>query len=1102
MTHTWPMGAVTHGDIALALADNDPSRMLEPTPEQRLVIEAPPVPSLVMAGAGSGKTQTMVQRIVWLVAAQGVHPTEILGLTFTRKAAGELRERVQLALARLRSEGLVGGDEFASPEVSTYNSFANRVFSENALLIGQEPDARIVDEMTAFALMRSVVLASDDTRLSSLDLQLGAITSLALGVARAMRDNQLSAAACESFVEEFRRVAELPGRGTANTPLKPVVDAVAILDELPIFVGLAERYQLEKRKRGLIEFSDQVTFAAEICSSTPAVVEELRARHRFVILDEYQDTSVGQTRLLGTIFGDHPVLAVGDPKQSIYGWRGASPGNMRRFHGDFRSRIVPPDEEPTFQLSISWRNDARILDSANQVASRLPEASDPGVTQLGTRPGAGEGRVSLAFPETLDDEAAAVATWMRERIVVDGVGDAHVAARPPSGAVLLRARKLLPLFSAALTRAGVPNRVIGLGGLLSAPEVVDLRCAMRVAHDSTAGNELIRLLVGARFQFGLADVKAIHDVSRSLANRDVTMASLADEVRASKRELATGDDEVPLQEALDFLASRIASEDRRTEPDTWLAGLSPGARQRIPAVSELIAELRRNSGLPITSFVDATIALMGLDLEVTANPGNIARVGNLDAFAEAAAAFSSAEPDADLGAFLDWVEIAAGDDSLAPVQEQAEPGVVQLLSIHGSKGLEWDFVAVPRSVEGEMPSTSRDGLGWIRRGVIPYELLLDAHDRPELPWRDAETQKELADLMVDLKERIKERNDDEERRLAYVAYTRARHELLISGSYWSAIHKTARKVSVFVDELAEAGIIDAPPENTLDEAPASLAADSVAWPHAPFSPERHERVSELAQAVAQARDTQAAPGGALARRIELLLRERAERSTVKSVELPARFAASKFKDLVTDPAEIAAQLRRPMPQKPFRQTRIGTMFHAWVEAHYAAPNAGGDLLGMAEIFGTDDGALSSIADASNADFAELERLQEAFLETPWPHRTPVLVEQTIEFRLGDRTVVCKIDAVFEHEGRIEVVDWKTGRVPSGDSARWERQLQLALYTLAYSEHTGVPPERIDAVLVYVREGEEIRVPEVTGRAELQRLLAEAEAALSAASPSA
>ncbi|GAB3291754.1 ATP-dependent helicase [Pseudoclavibacter terrae] len=1100
MTHTWPAGAVTHGDIALALADNDPSRMLEPTPEQRRVIEAPPVPSLVMAGAGSGKTQTMVQRIVWLVAAQGVHPTEILGLTFTRKAAGELRERVQLALARLRSEGLVGGDEFATPEVSTYNSFANRVFSENALLIGQEPDARIVDEMTAFALMRSVVLASDDERLSSLDLQLAAITALALNVARAMRDNQLTADACDAFVAEFRRVGQLPGRGKGNTPSKPVTDAVAILEELPIFVALAERYQLEKRKRGLIEFSDQVTFAAEICAGTPAVAAELRSRHRFVILDEYQDTSVGQTRLLGTIFGDHPVLAVGDPKQSIYGWRGASPGNMRRFHRDFRTRIAPPAEEPTFQLSISWRNDARILDAANQVASRLPEADDPGVTQLGTRPGAAAGTVSLAFPETLDDEADAVATWMRDRIVGSGSGSGET--RPPSGAVLLRAGKLLPLFSAALTRAGVPNRVIGLGGLLSSPEVVDLRCAMRVAHDSTAGNELLRLLVGAKYRFGLADVKVIHDISRRLANRDVTMAALADDVRASRRELATGDDEVPLQEALDFLATRIRGAARRDEPDTWLTGLSDEALRRIPRVNDLISALRRNSGLPITSFVDATISIMGLDLEVTANPDNIARVGNLDAFVEAAASFASAEPDADLGAFLDWVEIAAGEDTLAPVQEQAEPGVVQLLSIHGSKGLEWDFVAVPRSVEGEMPSSSRDGLGWIRRGAIPYELLLDAHDRPTLSWRDAESQKELADLMADLRERIRERNDDEERRLAYVAYTRARHELLITGSYWSAIHKAPRKVSVFVSELADAGIIEAPPENTLEDAPTSLAADSVAWPHQPFTEARRRRVDELSGAVARAQLDATIPDEVLDRRIELLLRERADRNTVTNIQLPARFAASKFKDLVTDPAEIAAQLRRPMPQKPFRQTRIGTMFHAWVEAHYAAPNVGGDLLGMAEIFGTEDAALGSLADASGADFAELERLQDAFLETPWPHRTPILVEQTIEFRLGDRTVVCKIDAVFEHDGRIEVVDWKTGRVPSGESARWERQLQLALYTLAYSEHTGVAPELIDAVLVYVREGEEIRVPEVTGRRELERLLTEAEAALSAANPSA
>lgn len=198
-----PDASITHERIAEALRASPEAPLLTPTDEQRAVIEAPFAPSLVVAGAGSGKTQTMVQRIVWLIARHGVDPASILGLTFTRKAAAELRERVDRAVGRLRSEGLVGGSDVDLPEVATYNSFANRLFTENALVVGQEPDATLLDEAGAFTLMRGLVLRSDDDALAGLDGTITSITSNALRLARAMRENEVDPADLDGVVRAF-----------------------------------------------------------------------------------------------------------------------------------------------------------------------------------------------------------------------------------------------------------------------------------------------------------------------------------------------------------------------------------------------------------------------------------------------------------------------------------------------------------------------------------------------------------------------------------------------------------------------------------------------------------------------------------------------------------------------------------------------------------------------------------------------------------------------------------------------------------------------------------------------------------------------------------
>ena len=325
-----------------------------PTAEQRAVIEADPFgASIVVAGAGSGKTETMANRVVWMLANGHVTVPEVLGLTFTRKAAGELAERVRERVGQLVAEGIaqVELDPLESAAVGTYNAFASSIYREHAMLIGREPDAAVLGEASAWMLARSVSSTSADPRLVELDASLDRVTAAVLALSRALAENVADSRDVQAFARDFLAMQGLPIEAPRKrTDFDTFTDALGVVGALPPLLDLADAYAAAKRERGYVEFSDQVALALSICERHPEVVAAHRERARTVLLDEYQDTSVVQTRLLATLFRGHSVMAVGDPDQSIYGWRGASAANLARFSSDFADagrdgrRVRPLDE--------------------------------------------------------------------------------------------------------------------------------------------------------------------------------------------------------------------------------------------------------------------------------------------------------------------------------------------------------------------------------------------------------------------------------------------------------------------------------------------------------------------------------------------------------------------------------------------------------------------------------------------------------------------------------------------------------------------------------------------------------------------------------------
>ncbi|MBC7441058.1 MAG: ATP-dependent helicase [Ramlibacter sp.] len=1055
--------------------------MFPPTGEQQAVIEAPLAPTLVVAGAGSGKTETMANRVLWLLANGHARPDQILGLTFTRKAAGELNERIRTRIDQLDAKGLLpapvrpaadqvtidSSDLFNAPTVSTYNSFASRLFTDNALLLGREPESVLLSETSAWLLARRVVIEYGDNRLVPFGKKLDLVTDAVLSFSRSLAENpprfvpgQASAPHdLAGLAHGFAYLRDLPyGNPRKKIPYSSVVESLAAVEPLPVLFELAERYSSEKRRLGLIEFSDQVALALQVCQKVEQVVTRYRDQYRVVLLDEYQDTSVLQTELLHTLFARHPVMAVGDPHQSIYGWRGASSANLLGFSQSFAG--LSNGEAPAMSLSYTWRNPVAVLDVANALVSPLSDAlrARPDGIQVDTLKvpaGKETGRVEASMRETMADEARMVADWFAKRLQ---------PGSERSGAMLFRARRDMEYFAEVLRERGVRAHVLGLGGLLSTPEVTDIVCVLRVVHDPSAGSELVRLLGSGRYRVGPRDLQHLSAVARWLAAHDWAQQAVTQDLKDKMRASVAVDEGSSLVDALDFVASA-------PETHGQLQGFSDLGRSRMRAAGRQLAWLRARAGLPLLDFVRLIEQELLLDVELVANESNGLGLANLYAFHDTVSAFLASDEQGSLAAFLRWLDRAALADDMGPRLEMSEHGTVQLLTIHGAKGLEWDYVAIPNLTEKSLPAQTREGSGWLRFGELPYPFRGDRAELPELAWREHETQLSYETEFLAYKEQLAARHDDEERRLIYVATTRAQRELLLTGSFWGG-GTTVRKPSRYLEELAEAGLIAALPEGSAaDEKPGADQDSAELWPFDPLGARRALVEAAAARVAGEAgsdRETR------WTHAVTLLLEERALRLAGPAwAPPPTRIPASRFKDYLDDPDGVAAGLRRPMPERPYRATRLGTLFHSWVEQR-AGGAPGGDLIDAGEneldLGDLDPDAFDLDLDQNQPlEQAQLARLQRTFEQSPWASLAPEDVEIEIHHVLAGQVFVCKLDAVYRTETGYQVVDWKTGRAPSSAADLELKQTQLALYRLAYARWKGIDPEIVDAVFYFVAD---------------------------------
>lgn len=1035
----------------------------KPSEEQWRAIEAPLEPGLIVAGAGTGKTTVMAARIAWLIMSGLVAPDRILGLTFTTKATNEFQTRVRkylpAAIKFASDAGYFDSQEIGEPTISTYNSFGSRLLKEHALRLGLEPDARVVVDATRYQLAMRVV---SNTKRN--------LAVLGYNAVDATKDVLTLDEKLANYLIEPEDLINFDQATLAD--LKKIEKRQSLTEEMEItctkrieIAELVKDFREAKMTADIYDYSDQIRLAAKAAQTSQAMQNLLREQFSVVLLDEYQDTSVGQKVLLQALFGSgHPVTAVGDPCQAIYGWRGAEITNMDSFPTDFPVSTQPHKPATVFNLTGNRRSGENILTAANLLSAQLREIH-PIISPLSVaNTDLGPGEIAVGLHNTFSEEV----NW-----IADQIANLDMSNRKwKDVAVLIRNKKNIGDFVKALEERDIPVQVADPGDLVDLPEVREVVSYLEIIADPTANTALTRILASPRFAIGARDLAILGRAANELVEED-SLSSFD-----ARFELATAQvDRVERACLLDALELVEHSE----------LPYSPQARVRMAELAIELRELRRHVSESLTDLINRIVRTTGLGIQTLINQHGSHQTGfdRISALLDLAGAYVSLDGETSLRAFIAFLKDAERFAEQTSADVSTLENAVTVMSIHKSKGLEFAVVALPSVTKEVFPSTTTlkhwpKSPTEIPRELKPKNLYSQA---PAFPLNGAPR-------AVDYEKFTKGVSSDrtiDERRLAYVAVTRAAEKLIASSSWWGPTQKRSRGPSDFLVELhkhaTELGPWQAAPEENSTN-PVFESDSGVIWPQDPAKDIRpklfaakelientknvdENLLTEYEKSIIANWDIDLA---AINADFELTLQ------TARVVKLPTNLSASQIMALKKDEESFLKALVRPMPRQPSPAATRGTNFHAWVE----------EFFNQRALF--DPESLPGAGDADIYSDQVLEEMKTAFKDGVFADRTPDDLEVAFSILVNGRTWIGRMDAVFN--GRMDdpsapgwlVVDWKTGKPGSAD------ELQLSIYRHALAELKGCSPEEVQAVFYYVME-KSVFIPEkLLSREELERLI--------------
>ncbi|MFZ2682139.1 MAG: ATP-dependent DNA helicase [Patescibacteria group bacterium] len=679
-------------------------------PEQKTAVIHGEGPLMIVAGAGTGKTTVITRRIAWLIEQGMARPEEILALTFTEKAATEMEERVD----RLLPMGYI------DLSISTFHAFCEKVLRTHGLHIGLPQDFKIATDVDSWLLMRR--------NLDKFNLEYFKPRGNPSKFLRSMMQH-FSRAKDEGITPEQYAawVTELLKRAGADKP--EVLAAMPDEDKLDLqkWQELSHAYTTYEQllvDKAMLDFGSLMAYVLRLFIERPNILKEYREKFKYLVVDEFQDTNTIQYRLVKLLAEPRRnITVVGDDDQAIYKFRGAALANILSFREDFNEAVK-------VVLTSNYRSGKAILDGAY----RLIQQNNPhrlevteGLSKSLRSHREGEGFVKHIHCVTVDDE---VEMTVREILELKKGEDVAWS----DFCILVRANDASEPFLEALDRAGVPYRFMAMSGLYTQPIILDALAYMRLARLAYDSPAAYRILSHPRL---------------GIAENDLTALMLFVRLKG----LSIAEAMQRCAEAADVSANAQAQMAKILENVVEIRNKA----KRIP-VTELFVHVLKNTGLlgDVNGFTEVEQQEVFKHLE-----GFLARLKR----------FAAANEDKGLASFLDEFEAEreAGEAGSLKADTEAGPDVVNIMTVHGAKGLEFRYVFVVNLIEQRFPSVTRSEALPLPAGLVAEASAADDHL-------------------------------SEERRLFYVAMTRAKEGLfLLSAEDYGGSRK--RKVSRFLTEL-------------------------------------------------------------------------------------------------------------------------------------------------------------------------------------------------------------------------------------------------------------------------------------------------------------
>ncbi len=770
-------------------------------------------------------------------------------------------------------------------------------------------------------------------------------------------------------------------------------------------------YSEEKRRLGVVDYADLVTMSAGLMTDNPDLAALVRGRYRVVVLDEYQDTNPAQRVLLRAVFGaGFPVIAVGDEDQTIYEWRGASAENFERFEEHFPR----PDGGRAHlrSLTLNRRSTSTILEVANVIRRRANPEAEPLASALAAD---ASSRVRTHWAQT----SIAEAEWIAARF--EELGDSGMAWKDM--AVLLRKNKDFAVVVDAFARRDIPVEVANVGGLLSVPEVAELVAWLHIVEHPDDSASLSTILMGSRFRWGLGDLARLTE-----------LASRGD-----------GED----HEGLPVPISLLEAVEQQDVP-----GLRPEAMAALERFRDTYRRvLLESQGLSLVEVCRLILDLTGAWRDVEALPPNqrlTARL-NLYRLLDLAQDWSPLQGRPSLPAFLDYLATTKEErsDEVDSARISGQDAVT-LVTVHRAKGLEWDAVAIPTVYHNNFPSGSSNyGSPLQSPEAVPIDLRLDtvlAHlpDDPEV-----------------VKSHLRQAHNQQEWRTAYVAVTRARRLLFVTGAYWYGYPITNRRpakpsefwseVNAITGEVPKLPQVTDAPEMIRNEAgPAPDPHFATGWEGALRSALADPSwTAETAEAMGVRAEHDAAVAG-----MEQRLFSLAEAPAREEMSSPAPVSVTGLVTYAQCPRRFFWSEVDPLPRRANPAATRGTEVHRQIELHQR---------GIVPLESDPETFYDRAGDEAAAPNA-----YQTYLASRFANTTATLVEQPFNLDVGSRRVRGRIDAIYSGEEGWEVVDFKSG-VLSDDPSR---VVQLQAYAVAVDRiDFGLPrPASINVTFAYLGGG--------------------------------